>query len=97
MGFGKAEYQNPFNAKGTAEKNYKIRERTSDFFEGEIALAFTRPALTRECSSSNHHQACLADVERGTKNLRAATRAYFEPKQKLDSFKKCLQVLKHAL
>ena len=26
------EYQALFNAKGTAEKNYKIRERTSDFF-----------------------------------------------------------------
>ena len=32
MGLERAEYQDLFNAKGTAEKNYKIRERTSDFF-----------------------------------------------------------------
>ena len=37
MGLGKAEYQDLFNAKGTAEKNYKIRERTSDFFGGDTA------------------------------------------------------------
>ena len=34
MRLRKAEYQNLFNAKVTAEKNYKIRERTSDFFGG---------------------------------------------------------------
>ena len=54
MGLGKAEYQNLFNAKGTAEKNYKIRERIADFLWKEmpltlvLTLAFALPAVTSE-------------------------------------------------
>ena len=67
MRLGKAEYQDLFNAKVTAEKNYKIRERTSDFFGGRkmlapLALALALAARTRERAAQNHHQARQAGL-----------------------------------
>ena len=68
MRLGKAEYQNLFNAKVTAEKNYKIRERTS-VFRGlklllalALELAFAVPARTSQRAAPNHHQVRLAGL-----------------------------------
>ena len=58
MRLEKAEYQNLFNAKVTAEKNYKIRERTSEFLEEcveiPLALAVALPARAREHHCPKH-------------------------------------------
>ena len=68
MGLGKAEYQDLFNAKGTAEKNYKIRERITGFLWREmpltlvLALAFALPAVTGERQCPNRAKARLAGL-----------------------------------
>ena len=67
MGLERAEHQNLFNAKGTAEKNYKIRERTSDFFWRDaigigigIDIGVRRSRSNQRARSPKHHQALPA-------------------------------------
>ena len=70
MGLERAEHQNLFNAKRTAEKNYKIRERTSDFFWGDaigigIDIGVRRSRSNQRARSPKHHQARQAGLPAG--------------------------------
>ena len=62
MALEEAEYQVLFNAKGAAEKNYKIRERTSNFF-GKPRSCWhwcwrcPRPLAPANATPKNHLQA----------------------------------------
>ena len=77
MGLGKAEYQNLFERRKTAKKNYQTRGRTSDFFWGGDAVgvdigtgvrsprSHQRTQLVKPPPSPAGRPACRAEEEEG--------------------------------